>query len=387
MITEKQADMMLERKKVNGRNAVKIPYQLFNNPKLKDKIIMRSRGQKYTVTEAEKLCVDEEHDYKDIDWGKGLWFFEIRTLKDRYTYDGFEDDYFNAYLLDTPLERIARGNEPIPGGRFASKKKRAQIMQDDFFNAYEYNFGKALIRYYPKGDNKQFLEDCKKLFELDDKFDWTKHKPANEYDYKYNQYGDKCYIEEAAMCQEYPYMEADKNRDYINNYVDKMKRKIKENDYQIEVKVYPYKWTRGHLYRTRFWKYNDCKDKHYCAYCGKKIMISCKKDSELFYGSLEKGEVDHIIPVSKLMNNSKMEDGTSYRELAKTLGITRADSPLNLVASCHRCNSMKKSYTKGYLKRTFFLGRHRWFGILRHYVPIIFVALIVLSIWYVIQFR
>ena len=60
--------------------------------------------------------------------------------------------YINQYKRDTEEERIARGNEPIPGGRFASAKKREMVKEDDWLNAQQ--DGLYTVRAYWAGRGK-----------------------------------------------------------------------------------------------------------------------------------------------------------------------------------------------------------------------------------------
>ena len=145
--------------------------------------------------------------------------------------------------------------------------------------------------------------------------------------YNSNESGDVLvYIEDFA-----PYgFEAKKNEQNGMNYLEaeNMLRKtaleiesiIRRNKYPLTVKRYEMKWARGDGYKDRYKEWFGAP--YRCAYCGE-----IKRDLE----------IDHIYPVLKLMTDDVI------RKEAIKHGITRADSPRNLVCSCHFCNQSKGS--------------------------------------------
>jgi len=260
--------------------------------------------------------------------------------------------YLNQYQFDTEEARIARGNEPIPGGRFASAKKREMVKEDDWLNAQQE--GLYTVRaYWPgRGNTSNQL-----VHQYDEYLKNWGFRP------NHNEENDTWYYEATEMAK---------------TSLDALLDDVKTNNYRIIIKSHEQKWCRGNLYFARFFRYN-AKEVNRCAYCGRKVIMGADlTDSE------SKLEVDHIIPVAKLMNDEKMMDGTSYRDLALTLGIKRADSPLNLVASCHSCNSKKRTITKGYIRRAM-IGRHDFVWIIRNVVVGVVTAALILGVWLLIH--
>ncbi len=346
-MTDLQYEIFCEYKRENDLVLRKVPYDLSKGGFLKS------------------LCTKEPN---EVDWSKGDWeVTESSSLKKYIEKLGLTDKRIieecrelDEFLTETPEIRIARGDEPIPGGLHASKKKRNLVREDDYLNGVV-DKDRYLLRVYPPTNKKDDVDAFVKEY---DEF------LTNHLFKKVKNISNDAYYYEKQNADDY--------------FIDKFNAAMEEKSLHFDVKKYDNKWTRGHLYRTRFYRYNGYRDVHYCAYCGKKVAISGRGD---VFGLQEKGEVDHLIPVSKLMNDEKMSDGTSYRDLAEILGIKRADSPLNLVASCHRCNERKRTSTKDYLKHTFNFGRHYWYWKLRHSLLFAGLMVIIGIIWYFWQFN
>ncbi len=122
-----------------------------------------------------------------------------------------------------------------------------------------------------------------------------------------------------------------------------LKDAIRKKSIPLKVVSCESRWGRGTRARSRYLKYNKPgRDGTYrCAYCGARLH----KD---------RIQVDHVISVSALTHRQTACD------LAAILGITRSDSPKNLVATCPSCNRKKDTKAGGWLTLAA-LGRTGWF--------------------------
>ncbi len=267
-----------------------------------------------------------------------------------------DNDYLDGYEKDTFYVRAEKGLEPYPGGKGASFREAERIREDDWLNDQQKEL--CLIRVYPK-------EDVAKFIKIYDKY-LTKYWGFKLIRDNYHQ---KVYyeIEQGKL---------EKAKD--------IKKAIEDNNYPMDIKWYDYKWTRGHLYRTRYLRYMNWDTRQYCAYCGRHVNIGTYDNLKIDLKIDGKGdEVDHVIPIKCLMYNYKMDDGRTYREYAKSIGITRADSPLNLVASCHYCNAKKKSdFNEYYVKRAFKYGHNKGICMAHYYGQYLLLLILGLGLYY-----
>ncbi len=123
---------------------------------------------------------------------------------------------------------------------------------------------------------------------------------------------------------------------------DSLKKMIRSNHFPLRIVSCEQKWARGSRYRSRYFSHNLSRNGQYqCAYCGSWLPKN-------------KIQIDHVFSIGNLTSRQ------TTRDLAIACGITRSDSPKNLVASCSYCNSRKDK--KGGLWIIFAaFGRTRWF--------------------------
>lgn len=403
-LTDNQIKKNMETRTENGYKMYKFPSDLYEGSEWWDQIFTFEIMGKLTIDECLMKKNSKSQFYNDVsevDWTKGMWVIDCLDKEKRYGPNGLnlDDEHIKMYskILDFAYcydedERIKKGYEPIPGGVNASQSKRNQVLEDEYLNMVDEECQNTVIRLYSFDNNAKevirFTSDVYKLLGTvnydDPKLGYTDRERnilrMKEYDaslienaapgsgqtgFRKVTNNGTCYFEAFWYLDcddEDKYFECWKNKCKYEGMTDSeiakcetimdlrvalFKHKIKEKGYRIKVKAYDNKWCRGDYYKTRFLRDRNYADEHRCAYCGKIVKISGRYHTS----SKEPGEVDHIIPVAKLMNNEKLADGTSYREIAKEFGITRADSPLNLVASCKECNKNKGTITKDYLRQ------------------------------------
>jgi len=265
-------------------------------------------------------------------------------------------------LLDSRLksawEDYKNKKIPIKFKPFTSKRTKNIMLEDYSLNNSDE--GMYELRIYFKSSPNKYIQKL-----VDDILQDVKRNTKVQF-VEANDYHDAYYV---------IYNLLDRN---VSSLKAKFEEKIGKAT-KISVVAYEKRWTRGDRYRIRFLRYNYL-SLNRCAYCGKKVSIN----PNLHISKVPTLEVDHIIPVDKLMYDKKTADGISYRELAKQLGITRADSPFNLVASCPECNKKKGTNVAGYIKKGYIFGKHPrlWSLIIgiRIIVPIILFALFVMCV-------
>lgn len=116
---------------------------------------------------------------------------------------------------------------------------------------------------------------------------------------------------------------------------------------------YPEKYIRSNIYRALYFRTHkpDAGGKYHCVYCGKRLKAS-------------QVTVDHIIPVSAVKYD---------RHLQRRVDYSGMNSAENLVASCFKCNSKKRSSTARKWRFKAAIGKHRWVFVLRN-IFFIFLA-------------
>ncbi len=140
---------------------------------------------------------------------------------------------------------------------------------------------------------------------------------------------------------------------------------IKQSYVPLKVIHCEAKWGRGSSARKRFLKYNKPGiDGYYrCSYCGGRIPNG-------------KLQIDHILSINNLTHRQ------TTRDLALSMGITRSDSPKNLVATCRSCNQKKDTKGGGWIALAAF-GRTKWFWPFIKVTFVVFVVLLLAFLGYI----